>query len=515
MRQADAAAIDSGCPAFTLMTAAGTALARWVMTLATLRQTQTIIFLAGSGNNGGDACIAARGLHYASYHVQVILTATPQQMNAVAQQAYASMRRAGVPHTIITEPTRWQSELSNACDSLLCGGIIVDGLLGTGFHGAPRGIVKTAINWINHMRLYALIIAVDLPSGLNGDSGVAPDCVVQADVTITFARPKNCFRNDDQAHLSGHLLVTDIGLADAFCQSSTPDTLELIALPELQRHFPARAWDTHKGRQGHLAIIGGSAHLAHAPVLTALGATRSGAGLITLLTPSESRAAAAHWTPEVMLHALPTLNGHLHPTTLMPHLHALKNVDILILGPGLGTSAATLELVAEILHTYPGKVVLDADALTALAHLKAQGHWHPQPRPLILTPHVGEAARLLHTTTTAIQAERYQSVQRLAAAYQAVVVLKGTGTLVCAPDETPWLNRTGNPGMACGGMGDVLAGMIGALWAQGHTALQAATTAVWAHGTAGDFAAFQTSRTALSPTLLSQQLGYVYQKLEQ
>jgi NAD(P)H-hydrate epimerase len=351
---------------------------------------------------------------------------------------------------------------------------------------------------------------------MNGDTGETPGAAVHADVTVTFARPKRCVLNDAQAWRVGHLTVADIGIPDELCDRDTADEpCRLIALPTLARTFAPRAWDAHKGSCGHLCVIGGSEGLAHAPVLAALGALRSGAGLVTLALPAVGAAAAAAWTPEAMAHLLPTANGVISKTSLAEWGGGFTRFDGVVAGPGLGTSAEARDVVAHLLDTVPHRLVLDADALTLLAALQAEGAWQPRERQeRVLTPHPGEAARLLGITAAEVQADRLGAVQRLAERYQATVVLKGAGTLVCTPGGTPRLNRTGNPGMACGGMGDVLTGMVGALWVQGLHAEAAAATAVWAHGTAGDEAVWAEGQTALSATALAHRLGAVYRLLE-
>jgi NAD(P)H-hydrate epimerase len=218
-----------------------------------------------------------------------------------------------------------------------------------------------------------------------------------------------------------------------------------------------------------------------------------------------------------MLHVLETPQGDLSVEALKAWGQDLNGFDVLVAGPGMTQSERVRGLVAHLLENYAGRLVLDADGLNALAALRADG-WQPrESQQLVLTPHPGEAARLLGVTAQAVQGDRLAAVRALAERCQAVVVLKGAGTLVCGPGGVPWLNRTGNPGMASGGMGDVLAGMIGALWAraQGVDAARAAATAVWAHGAAGDFAAFAESQTSLCATEVARRLGAAYRMLEE
>ena len=516
MRAADRAAMtEHEIPEMFLMNRAGTALARVVETVAALRGCKSVLLVAGHGNNGGDVCVAARCLYQDGFHVQVLMTCVPATLKGAAREAWDEMRTSGVPYVVLSSAESWREDSAVFSGTVLRCGVIVDGILGTGCNGMPTGPAERAIRWINGMRQHALVVAADLPSGMNGDSGEAAGAVIHADVTVTFARPKRCFLNQAQAGLVGHLVVADIGIPDEVCNKGVADApCRLIAIPELLRSFAPRAWDAHKGDFGHLCVIGGSAGFAHAPVLAALGAVKSGVGLVTLAVPAQSACAAAAQVPEVMTHVLDAPQGDLSVEAFKVWGCDLNGFDVIVAGPGMTPSERVRGLVAHLLATYSGKLVLDADGLNVLAAMRAEG-WQPREgQQVILTPHPGEAARLLGETVKNIQVNRLDAVRKLADLYQAVVVLKGAGTLVCCPGGVPWVNKTGNPGMASGGMGDVLAGMVGSLWAQRADAVQTAATAVWAHGTAGDFAALAEGQTALSATSLVRHVGAAFQCIE-
>ncbi|HOM58997.1 MAG TPA: NAD(P)H-hydrate dehydratase [Kiritimatiellia bacterium] len=521
MRAADRDAVtEAGIPERALMRRAGEALACAVARVAARRRTRAAVLVAGHGNNGGDACVAARALREAGFLVRVLLTAPVARFRGVAREAWEAMDAAGVPWS---EPEAaesacggWTEDNADAVAAPSAwGGVVVDGVLGTGCAGAPSGAAARAIGWINRQRAHAMIVAADIPSGVHGDSGEAAGVAVHADVTVTFARPKRGLLNPCGAERFGHVIVADIGLPDALCDRGTDDApCECIALPELARFFPRRQWSAHKGTCGHVAVIGGAAGMPGAPVLAALGAVRSGAGLVSLAVPPQSAAVAAAWVPEAMCHTLDVPRGVISPHALAAGFSGLDACKVVIAGPGLTRHEEAGRTVAQLLETGPDRLLLDADGLNALADLFHAG-WRPRARQdLLLTPHPGEAARLLGLSVAAVEADRVAAVRLLAERYRAVVVLKGAGTLVCAPDGRPWLNRTGNPGMASGGMGDLLAGMVAALWAQGLDPVQAACTAVWAHGAAGDEAAWEEGRTALSATRLAAALGSVYGELE-
>ena len=516
MRAADqAAGAEKGIPSGVLMARAGAAVARAVEKLASLRGVRSVVLVAGHGNNGGDACVAARCLREDGFHVQVIMTCVPATLKGDAREAWDEMRTSGVPYVVLASEESWKEDVGVFAGTLLRHGILVDGVLGTGCKGAPAGAAELAIRWINRMRRHALVVAADLPSGMNGDTGEAAGAVVRADVTVTFARPKRCFLNAAQADKVGHLVVADIGIPGDVCDRGAPDApCGLIALPEIVEGLVARDWSAHKGAFGHVCVLGGSAGFCHAPVLAALGAVKSGAGLVTLAAPAGSGCAAAAHVPEAMMHALEAPQGDLSVVSLRAWGRDLGGFDAVVAGPGLGQSERARELVSYLLSEYPGKLVLDADGLNALAAWAADG-WQPREgQALVVTPHPGEAARLLGVSAQDVQRDRLAAVRKLADRYQAVAVLKGAGSLVCEPGGLPRLNLTGNPGMASGGTGDVLAGMIGALWAQGLSAADAAAAGVWAHGSAGDLAMFAGSQASLSATSLAARLEAVFQVLE-
>jgi NAD(P)H-hydrate epimerase len=516
MRAADKAAIaELKIPELVLMNRAGTALARVVETVASVRGNKRVLLIAGHGNNGGDACVAARCLFEDGYLVQVIMTCVPATLKGASREAWDEMRTAGVPYVVLASPESWEEDMDVFSGIVLRDGIIVDGVLGTECKGAPTGSAERAICWMNAMRPNALIISADLPSGMDGDTGEATGAVVLADVTVTFARPKRCFLNTRQAPTVGHLVVADIGIPDAVCDRGVTElSCHLIAKPELAAWLGARAWDAHKGAFGHVCIVGGAEGFAHAPVLAAVGAIKSGVGLLTLAVPPASAGAAGAQVPEAMVHVLHAQGGGLSAEALAAWGRDLNGFDAVVAGPGMTQSESARGAVAHLLSSVQGKVVLDADGLNALAVLKQAGWCPREGQSRILTPHPGEAARLLGVAVSDIMADRARAVRQLADDYQAVVVLKGAGTLVCEPGGVPWLNRTGNPGMASGGTGDVLAGMIGALWARGLSAVQAASIAVWAHGAAGDLGALAISQTTLSATSLAAFLGRTFQGLE-
>jgi NAD(P)H-hydrate epimerase len=364
--------------------------------------------------------------------------------------------------------------------------LIVDGLLGTGLSGPARGTAAAAIEAVNASG--ALVVAVDIPSGLSGDSSHIPGPAVQADITVTFACPKvPHLLPPAEAHV-GHLEVVDIGIPPEAVEAEASQ-LEVLEETEVARHLPFRTIEAHKGDFGRVLVIAGSVGMAGAAALVARAAQRIGAGLVTVATPDQVRPEVAALSPETLTHPLESAEaGGLGPGAAAQVLGLLEQATVLTVGPGLGLDLVAQEQVRTIVRESRLPLVLDADGLNAFAGARAAA-LDGSGRTLILTPHPGEMARLLDCTTAEVQDDRVAAVRRCAARHQAVVVLKGYRSLVGLPDGRVSINPTGNSGLATGGSGDVLTGMMAGLLAQGLPARCAATLATYAHGLAGDLAA--------------------------
>jgi NAD(P)H-hydrate epimerase len=502
---------ERGIPGLTLMNRAGAAVARVAARLAAVRGEGRVLLVAGRGNNGGDAFAAARCLHEDGLRVAVQMTCAPETLRGDARAAWAQMQQAGVPFHVRAEETSWPA--AGESDLPRCG-VIVDGLLGTGSEGVPRGVVAAAIRWIEHARRGRVVVAIDLPSGLNADTGEPADPVVRADVTVCLAAPKSGFASPRALEFLGHVEVVDIGLpADllpetARVQPLSPGAqLRFIGAPVLASLLSPRRRDAHKGSFGHVLVIGGSHGLGGAPALAAMGALRAGAGLVSAAVPQDSLVLLAALAPAVMAHRIAVRQGAMTPATLAAGIRAPSGFDVVLAGPGMSPCAATARIVEDLLRGPARGLVLDADALNVLAGRVEQLRRAAGDPPVIITPHPGEAARLLGLGVAAVQADRVQAARQLAVRSGAVVVLKGAATLVVSPEGAVHLNLTGNPGMATGGTGDVLAGVIAGLWAQGLAPLDAARLAVYLHGTAGDLVAWQAGEPSLAAEDLGRALG--------
>jgi NAD(P)H-hydrate epimerase len=371
-----------------------------------------------------------------------------------------------VPIEILDQPTDW-------IHAAVCGTdaeIIVDGLLGTGVSGAPRGAIVPAIDFIESQTNRALIVAIDVPSAM----------AVRADLTVTMGLPKVDCVQPENADAVGNLEVIDIGIPAEFIDAvkGAPD-MELLQPSDLAPLFPRRSRDTHKGDYGHVLCIGGSKGFSGAIAMASKAALRSGAGLVSACVPESIHALVASTVPEAMVHSV------------LPE----GRWTAILAGPGMGRTATTREQVLHLLEASTVPLVLDADAICALSdHLDAIAS---ATCPVILTPHPGEFAALFGLKAEEVQEDRFALARMAADRLGAIVVLKGAGTVVAAPNNPLAINSTGNPGMASGGSGDVLAGMVVGLAGQGMAPFEAACAAVWLHGHAGDLAAAEKSQASI------------------
>lgn len=498
MRELDRRTIEFGTPGAELMERAGLGLAKHIeqfISDSRPARNRHILMIAGRGNNGGDVFAAAYHLHLRGMTPDVRLTTPAAEIKGDAKIHFDRMRSDGISALEFTSPDAWSNMRVSPPPM-----VIVDGILGTGITGAPREPAASAIEFINRCQHLCKIAAVDIPSGLNADDGSVAGSAVHADITITMGLPKTGLLVPAALDFVGNLTVVDIGIPAAFIP--TPDgSPELIAPGDIAFLGRRRSRGAHKGGFGHLLIIAGARGYAGAAIMAAMAASRSGVGLITILAPRGIRAEISAAVPEVMTIAadenaagsIAGLDSALQ-TDLQCHPNKFTTV---LAGPGLTACADTCRTVESLLKIFSGPIVLDADALNVMAGRLAQmtamrgsRTGNPEQQALLITPHPGEMARLMRITTDAVQNNRITIAGEAAAALQGVVVLKGAGTIVVAPGQAPRINLTGNPGMATGGSGDVLAGLLAGLVAQkAFLPCAAAQAAVYLHGRAGDMAA--------------------------
>jgi NAD(P)H-hydrate epimerase len=485
MRRLDQRAIaELGIPGETLMENAGRGAAREILGLLARQGRRgprlSVVVVAGKGNNGGDGFVVARILRARGARVRVFLTAPRAAVTGDAARALARLERAGIrPVELATE-----SDLDRLARALGRAHLVVDALLGTGASGPPSGLVARAIDRINAAARPT--VALDLPSGLGADRGETAGAVIRACMTTTFAGLKHGLLLATGPDVSGDVRVVAIGIPETEVRR---DVRAFLVEPEdVRREFPRRGRDTHKGTYGHLLIVAGSEGKTGAAALAGRAAMRAGAGLVTVATPRSQQPVIAAMLAEPMTEALPETGSRTLAAGARERILELAEArDAVALGPGLGRDPETQALVRDLTRTIRKPMVIDADALTALAgHLDALA---AAPAPRCLTPHPGEMARLLGVSTTEVQATRIETVRRFASAHATALLLKGHLSVIGGPDGRVFLNPTGNPGLASGGTGDVLTGMVGALLARGVEPVAALTTAAYLHGLAGDLAA--------------------------
>ena len=488
VRAIDRAAIEGeGIPGYTLMTRAGEATLRAARRrFAAARHWQVV---CGAGNNAGDGYVVARLAAVEGIGVSVIALSDPAELTGDAATAYRDFAAAGGVVRL------WPD---TGCSLDPEADLLIDALLGSGLERKLEGAFAAAVAAMNAHP--APKLAVDIPTGLNGDSGAVMGCAVAADMTLTFVGLKTGLFLGAGPAACGAIHYAGLGIPE-HCRETQPLALRRISSAFLDRMLPRRPRDAHKGDHGHVLVVGGGKGMPGAARLCGEAALRSGAGLVSLATHPEHAAAIAAARPELMCHAIAD------PAELAP---LLEKADALAFGPGLGQSDWARELYT-IVEQVRLPSVWDADALNLLAVLsKTSSKISPnEAAQRIITPHPGEAGRLLGQSVSELQRDRTAAVAALAARYGGAAVLKGAGTLVASAGTAPSLCTHGNPGMAAAGMGDVLTGVIAGLLAQGLDLADAAAAGVEIHARAGDDAATGGERGLMASDLIAALRGVV------
>lgn len=434
--------------------------------------------VAGRGNNGGDGFVIARCLSGMGASVSVYLFSDRTAVKGDAAANLALLDALKVPVFEITDPAL----LAQHQPGMHQQEIWVDALLGTGLNAEVKGLFRTGIEFLNSLN--RPVIAVDIPSGLNADTGMILGACIQAHTTVTFGFPKIGHILFPGAAVTGRLKTIDIGIPAHIVRNIAP-THHILTPEFIARSFPRRAPTSHKGSNGHVLMVAGSAGKAGAAVMSGLAALRSGAGLVTLATPESLNAIIQSQIPEIMTAPMAGRKEGLWDDSLCDSIREqLQGKKCLAMGPGMGASPETRKLVLEILRDVAIPVVLDADGLNCICgHLDVL---KGMKAPAVLTPHPGEMSRLTGASVSDIQADRIGAARRFSQAHHVHLVLKGARTVIAHPDGTVYINLTANPGMATGGMGDVLTGVIAGLLAQGLEPEAASHAGVYLHGKAAD-----------------------------
>ena len=470
---------DYAMPGILLMDNAAQAVAEAVHEALTALEGERVVIFCGGGNNGGDGLGAARWLQ--SYGVSVRAFVVGAALDAVQGDAALELamftKAGGRVEALSTEDDWVLAELAASKADVL-----VDALLGTGFHGELEGDVLRACELLNKSEKY--ILAVDVPTGVNADNGAVSENAVRADHTVTMALVKTGLLLYPGREYCGDIELADISMPVKLVEEYKSDKYRLT--DEIVRELlPLRKANAHKGDAGRVVICAGSPGYTGAAALASDAAVKAGAGLVSLYTPLSSRDVLAIKLTEVMVHGLlERMPGILGGGAASDVASSAEAADVLAIGPGLGTSESTQEAVRTILQKITTPVVIDADALTALAgHTEILAAMQAQK---VLTPHPGEMARLTGLEIAEIEADRINIAKKYAEQWQAIVVLKGAPTVIGCPNGTVYVNSTGNSSLATGGSGDVLTGIIAGLAAQEISLQEAAICGVYLHGLAAE-----------------------------
>jgi len=500
MRAVDRRTIDDiGIPSIVLMENAGRQVVAAMESLVEDLPSRRIAVLCGTGNNGGDGFVVARTLHQRDVEVAVYVVGALPDVRGDARTNLDVIGRLGLSIVELADAQAWELHGSQ----VTAADVVVDAIVGTGLSRALGGLHESIVADVNAAA--ATVIAVDLPSGLSADTSELIGPVIDADLTVTLAAPKVPLVLPPAEHVAGDVVIADIGVPLSAIDQVEGPRLHLLTRESVRALVPPRAPDTHKGDCGRVAIAAGSRGKTGAAVLAARGALRSGAGLVTVATPASCQPVIAAQGVEYMTLPLADSGDGTCDPAAVEALLAMP-ADVIALGPGLGTGPAVRAFVHQVLARAEQPLVVDADALNACAGdagvLRGR-----EGRPVVVTPHPGEMARLVGCSVADVQANRVGLATELATTHQLYVVLKGYRTVIATPAGAVYVNPTGSPGMATGGTGDVLTGMIAAWLAQLLDPETACQVAVYVHGAAGELSDADEGEIAMTAGDLAAHIG--------
>lgn len=501
MKSADEYAIKRmGIPSLQLMEHAGTSVVDVLRSRYENFAGTTALIFSGKGNNAGDGFVVARLLNESGAKVKVVLVEPEAELSPDAGAHFGRLEQSLV-ETFVQFDTRKKFKAD----------LIIDAMFGTSFKGGLSGPYLQAVRWCNQQKGFK--VAIDIPSGLNGETGeVLPDAF-NADLTVTFSNPKIGFYHHNAKDYSGEVVVTDIGIpAEAIEKNS--GNIYLVEREDIRELLPKRKSNAHKHTVGKVLILAGSRGMTGAALLATQSAMRSGAGQVILGIPESEYPIVAKRTVEVMPLPLPsTAAGTLSPAAMSEIARRIQWATVVVVGCGLSQHPETGELIRHVIMESDKPLVIDADGLNALASdisiLKRRRSQH-----VILTPHVGEFSRLTGMPPDEIETNKFEVVPEFAKEYNVTLVLKGGPTLIATRAENTFVNPTGNPGMSTAGTGDVLAGMIASMYGQGLSAESAAVAAVFIHGAAGDMAASKQGVLGMIASDIIQHVPTTIQRLQ-
>ena len=520
MREVDRLTTERYCiPSLALMENAGMSVADFMATRFRRLESRRIVVLCGKGNNGGDGFVTARHLADAGAAPVVILVAAQDEMGGDAALNRDRWQKAGGEVRVVRTSSDWQT----VKPSVSSADLIVDALLGTGVKGPVEGLLSEIIHEVNGHAHGKVVVAVDIPSGLPADSNDASESnvgmknssrnVITAGYTVTFTAPKMGMFYGNAAAYVGQLIVREIGSPPELVEEVGKGTVRWLEPREFSEFALPRKPDGNKGNYGHALIVAGSVGKSGAAVMASWAALRVGAGLATAAVPEAVLPLVATPNPEVMTDPLPaTETGTISLRALEYERFdgIVKGKGVIGIGPGLTTQTETVDFVRTVVGKYLDiPIVLDADGLNAFAGRAAE--LKAARKMLAVTPHPGEMARLIGSDSKQIQSRRLEVAREAAEEWNAFVILKGYQTVVAAPDGRAWINSTGNAGMATGGTGDVLTGMLSGLIAQYGAGVAALCFGVYLHGLAGDIAYEDSGEAPLMATDLIRAIPRAYQ----
>lgn len=498
----DVAAIRAGLSGAAMMETAGRAVAQAV---AGRWPDGRVVVFAGGGNNGGDGLVAARWLHAVGRPVELALFFDPSRSTGDAAAQWRLVEPLGLPVTRVADPDAARAAV-DAAGGAACA---VDALLGTGLEGDTREPIRSAIEALHASPLP--VLAVDGPSGLDGETGRVRGAAARAELTVTFGFPKPGLFLADGPDRTGRLIVVPLGVPPAALAAAGEAPLEWIGLEDAAAALPPRRHDTHKGAAGRLLVLAGSAAYRGAALLAATAALRSGVGICVVATPEPVVESLVAALPEAIALALPvTKSGAVSAKAADLVANAALEADAVAIGPGLSTGAGVRELIEAALDSR-GPAMIDADGLNVLA---ADPSPLERDAPVAITPHPGELGRWLGRSATEVDAERIDRAKEAAGRWGVHVVLKGSPTVVAEPGGRTALNLSGNPGLAVGGSGDVLTGVLGSLLAQGTAPALACRVAPFLHGLSADWASRDLGERGMTPGDLLRYLPLAIRELE-
>jgi NAD(P)H-hydrate epimerase len=499
MREADRRTIeDIGIPSLVLMENAGRQVVAAMEAMHADLLERRVGVLCGRGNNGGDGFVVARTLMQRGVDVAVFLIGRVADVRGDARVNLEILGRLGLNVAEVADGQAWELHFSefSACT------LIVDAIFGTGLNAPVSGLIQSVIADVNASGVP--VVSIDLPSGLSADTPEPIGDSIEAGTTVTIAAPKLPLVLPPAETRAGDIVIADIGIPAGVIDSVEGPRVELLTRAGMRELITPRAADSHKGDYGRVVVVAGSRGKTGAAHLSATAALRSGAGLVTIATPRSCQPIVAAMAPEYMTEGLEETEDGLDEDAVERVLDIAR--DVIAIGPGLGQSPATRDFVVRLVDRATMPLVIDADGLNAFSRDpdRLAGR---EGRDVIITPHAGEMGRLVGMSSEEVHASRLEIARNFASAHHVYVVLKGHRTIIATPADRVFINPTGNPGMATGGTGDVLTGMIAAWLAQLLDAEAACKLAVYLHGMAGDLAESEEGEVAMTAGDVAGNIG--------